>query len=61
MTHTNDHQGHQSSNRMSKGQPDPGVEAAMRRATIKARRRAIALTGQVVTVKDGKVAYETEP
>lgn len=40
---------------------DPGVEAAMRRATMKARRRAIALTGRVVTVRNGKVEYDTEP
>ena len=40
---------------------DPGTEAAMRRATIKARKRAIALTGRVVTVRNGKVEYDTEP
>ena len=45
----------------STGQPDPGVEAAMRRATMKARRRAIALTGRVVTFRNGKVEYDTEP
>jgi hypothetical protein len=39
----------------------PGIEAAMRRATIKARRRAIALTGRVVTIRNGKVEYDTEP
>ena len=39
----------------------PGVEAAMRRATMKARRRAIALTGRVVTIRNGKVEYDTEP
>ena len=39
----------------------PGIEAAMRRATIKARKRAIALTGRVVTFRDGKIEYDTEP
>ena len=33
----------------------------MRRATMKARRRAIALTGRVVTFRNGKVEYDTEP
>ena len=45
----------------SSGEPNPGVEAAMRRATMKARKRAIALTGRVVTVRNGKVEYDTEP
>ncbi len=45
----------------STGEPDPGAEAAMRRATIKARKRAIALTGRVVTIRNGKVDYDTEP
>ena len=45
----------------STGEPDFGAEAAMRRATMKARRRAIALTGRVVTVRNGKVEYDTEP
>ena len=39
----------------------PGIEDAMRRATMKARKRAIALTGRVVTVRNGKVEYDTEP
>ena len=47
--------------RYSSGQPDPGLEAAMRRATMKARRRAIALTGRVVTFRDGEIVYDTEP
>ena len=47
--------------RTSTGRPDLGVEAAMRRATMKARRRAIALTGRVVTIRNGKVEYDTEP
>ena len=38
----------------------PGIEDAMRRATMKARRRAIALTGRVVAIRDGKVEYDTE-
>ena len=46
--------------RTSTGKPNPGVEAAMRRATMKARRRAIALTGRVVTIRNGKVEYDTE-
>ena len=45
----------------STGKPNPGTEAAMRRATMKARRRAIALTGRVVTFRNGKVEYDTEP
>ena len=40
---------------------DPDIEAAMRRATMKARRRAIALTGRVVTIRNCKVEYDTEP
>ncbi len=47
--------------RTSSGKPNPGIEAAMRRATMKARRRAIALTGRVVTIRNGKVEYDTEP
>ena len=45
----------------STGKPDLDVEAAMRRATMKARRRAIALTGSVVTFRNGKIDYDTEP
>ena len=37
-----------------------GAEAALRRAAIKARRRAIALTGSVPTWRDGKIVYDTE-
>ena len=37
-----------------------GALAAMRRAAIKARRRAIETTGSVPTWKDGKIVYETE-
>ena len=40
---------------------DLGIKAAMRRATMKARRRAIALTGRVVTIRNGKVEYDTKP
>jgi hypothetical protein len=47
--------------RSSTGKPNPGTEAAMRRATMKARRRAIALTGRVVTIRNGQVEYDTEP
>jgi hypothetical protein len=47
--------------RYSNGKPSFDVEAAMRRATMKARRRAIALTGRVVTFRNGKVEYDTEP
>ena len=47
--------------RSSTGKPSFDVEAAMRRATMKARRRAIALTGRVVTIRNGKVEYDTEP
>ena len=37
-----------------------GAEAAMRRAAIKARKRAIKTTGSVPTWRDGKIVYETE-
>ena len=33
---------------------------AMRRAAIKARRRAIETTGSVPTWRDGKIVYDTE-
>ena len=41
--------------------PNPGIEAAMERATTKARKLAIVLTGRVVTIRNGKVEYDTEP
>ena len=34
--------------------------AALRRAAVKARRRAIETTGSVPTWRDGKIVYETE-
>jgi len=34
--------------------------AALRRAAVKARRRAIEATGSVPTWRDGKIVYETE-
>ena len=37
-----------------------GVDAAMRRAAIKARKRAIETTGSVPTWRDGKIVYDTE-
>ena len=37
-----------------------GMDAAMRRAAVKARRRAIETTGSVPTWRDGKIVYETE-
>ena len=37
-----------------------GVDAAMRRAAIKARRRAIETTGSVPTWRNGKLVYDTE-
>ena len=37
------------------------AEAALRRASYKARRRAIALNGYVATYRDGKIVYDTEP
>ena len=40
---------------------DPGVQKAMRRATTRARKLAIALTGQVITVKEYGLVYDTEP
>ena len=41
--------------------PNPGIEAAMERATTKARKLAIVLTGRVVTIRNGQVEYDTEP
>ena len=38
-----------------------GAEAALRRAAKKARQHNIALTGSVVSYRDGKVVYDTEP
>ncbi len=43
---------------------DPGFDGALealKRATIKARKRNIALLGSVVTYRDGKIVYDTEP
>ena len=37
-----------------------GLDAAMKRAAIKARRRAIETTGSVPTWRDGKLVYDTE-
>ena len=37
-----------------------GMDAAMRRAAIKARKRAIETTGSVPTWRDGKLVYDTE-
>ena len=36
------------------------AEKALRRAAIKARRRAIETTGSVPTWRDGKIVYDTE-
>ena len=38
-----------------------GVDAALERASKKARKRAIALNGYVATYRDGKIVYDTEP
>ena len=37
-----------------------GMDAALRRAAKKARRRAIETTGSVPTWRDGKLVYDTE-
>lgn len=37
-----------------------GVDAAMRRAAVEARRRAIETTGSVGTWRDGKLVRDTE-
>ncbi|MXY45592.1 MAG: hypothetical protein F4Y44_01150 [Chloroflexi bacterium] len=37
-----------------------GMDTAMRRAAIKARKRAIETTGSVPTWRDGKIVYDTE-
>ena len=37
-----------------------GAEDALRRAAIKARKRAIETTGSVPTWRDGKIVYDTE-
>ena len=38
-----------------------GALAAMKRAAEKARKFNIALLGSVVTYRDGKIVYDTEP
>ncbi len=38
-----------------------GALAALQRAAKKARERNIALLGSVVTYRDGKIVYDTEP
>ena len=38
-----------------------GALAALRRAAIKARLRALAVTGSVPMWRDGKVVYESDP
>ena len=40
---------------------DPDVREAMTRATARARKIAIALTGQVITVRKDGIVYDTEP
>lgn len=37
-----------------------GAEKALRRAAVKARKRAIETTGAVPTWRDGKIVYDTE-
>ena len=37
-----------------------GMDAALRRAAIKARKRAIESTGSVPTWREGKLVYDTE-
>ena len=37
-----------------------GVDAAMRRAAVEARRRAIETLGSVPTWRDGEIVYDTE-
>ena len=37
-----------------------GVEATLRRAAKRTRRRAIETTGSVPTWRDGKIVYDTE-
>ena len=37
-----------------------GAEKALRRAAIKARKRAIETSGSVATWRDGKIVYDTE-
>ena len=38
-----------------------GALDALKRAAVNARRRNIALLGSVVTWRDGKIVYDTEP
>ena len=38
-----------------------GALAALRRASIKARRRALEVSGSVLIRKDGKIVYESDP
>ncbi len=38
-----------------------GALAALRRASIKARRRALEVSGSVLIRKNGKIVYESDP
>ncbi len=38
-----------------------GALAALRRASIKARLRALEVSGSVVMYRDGKIVYESDP
>ena len=38
-----------------------GALAALRRASIKARRRALEVSGAVLIRKNGKIVYESDP
>ena len=40
---------------------DPRIQAALGRATQRARKLAIAMTGSVLTIKGSRLLYETEP
>ena len=50
----------QNENKAERSEYFLGMDKAMRRAAIKARKRAIETTGSVPTWRDGKLVYDTE-
>ena len=50
----------QNENKAERSEYFLGMDAALRRAAIKARKRAIETTGSVPTWRNGKLVYDTE-
>ncbi len=55
-----DNKTHQEKAKMSRGFNFIGAEAALKRAGIKARRRAIETSGSVAIYRDGKIVHVKE-